>query len=308
MNAAINAIFRAGMDSGMAVCGVRRGYQGLIEDDIFPMTMEDVTDILQQGGTILGTARCDEFKREEAQLRCLANLERRGIEGLIVIGGNGSQRGAYDLSRHGLAVVGVASTVDNDLYGSDISIGVDTALDTIVSSIDRIRTTAESHHRAFLIEVMGRDYGYLALMAGLASGAEVVVTPEFEMEPSEVVKELRRAHRSGKRYALVVITDGAKNNTAKIAAYIREHIDEAEFELRVTILGHVQRGGSPNTFDRILATRFGVAAVGLMRAGESGTLVGLRDGKIAYTPLGEVVSNKKALDAELWKMGRELAR
>jgi 6-phosphofructokinase 1 len=308
MNAAINAVFRAGRDNGMEIYGIRRGYQGLMEDDIFPMTLSDVTDILQLGGTFLGTARCEEFKEEEAQARSIRNLEKRGIEGLIVIGGNGSQRGAHDLYRRGFPVVGVASTVDNDLYGSDISIGVDTALDTIIECIDRIRTTAESHHRAFLIEVMGRDFGYLALMAGLASGAEVVVTPEFEMEPDEVIRELRQAHESGKRYALVLVTDGAENSVSRIASYIRDHVREAEFELRVTILGHVQRGGSPNTFDRILATRLGVAAVELMHQGKAGLLVGLRDGKVAHTPLEEVVSRKKDLDMELWLLGRKLAR
>lgn len=308
MNAAINAIVRIGVDYDMVIYGVCRGYEGLIEDDIFPLETADVTGIMQLGGTFLGTARCEGFKSEEARLKSIANLKHRGIEGMIVIGGNGSQRGAYELSRHGFPVVGVASTVDNDLYGSDISIGVDTALNTIIESIDRIRTTAESHHRAFLIEVMGRDFGYLALMAGLAGGAEVVVTPEFEMEPPEVVEQLRRAHEGGDRYALVLITDGAVNNAARIAEYIGEHIDEAEFELRVTILGHVQRGGPPTTFDRILATRLGVAALELLHDGEAGKLVGWDKGEIVYTPLEEVVSNRKELDMGLWWLGRKLAR
>jgi 6-phosphofructokinase 1 len=308
MNAAVSAVFRTGLDYEMEIFGVRRGYEGLIEDDIIPLGIDDVTDILQLGGTFLGTARCEDFKTEEAQLKSITNLDHRGIKGLIVIGGNGSQRGSYELFQHGFPVVGVASTVDNDLYGSDISIGVDTALNTIIESIDRIRTTAESHHRAFLIEVMGRDYGYLALMAGIASGAEVVVTPEFEMEPPEIVRELRQAHDGGKRYALVLVTDGARNNVAKIARYIMEHIEEAEFELRVTILGHVQRGGPPTLFDRILATRLGAAAVELLEAGEAGKLVGWRDGEVSYTPLEEVVSNKKELDMELWWLGRKLAR
>jgi 6-phosphofructokinase 1 len=308
MNAAVSAVFRTGIDNDMEIFGVRRGYEGLMEDDIYTLDVEDVRDIMQLGGTILGTARCEEFKSDEAQRKSISNLKHHGIEGLIVIGGNGSQIGAYQLSRQGFPVVGVASTVDNDLYGSDISIGVDTALNTIIESVDRLRTTAEAHHRAFLIEVMGRNCGYLAMMAGIASGAEVVVTPEFEMEPREIVEELRFAHDSGKGYALVLVTDGAKNNVANISKYINEHVEATEFELRVTILGHVQRGGSPTTFDRILATRLGSEAVDLLNCGDAGKLVGWDDGEVIFTPLEDVVSCKKELNMGLWWLGRKLAR
>lgn len=308
MNAAVRAVTRIGIDQGLEVFGVRRGYMGLIEGDMVRLGVRDVSGVVQLGGTFLGTARSEEFKTEEAQRLSIENLEERGIEGLIVIGGNGSQRGSYALSRLGFPVVGVASTVDNDVYGSDISIGVDTALNIIIESVDRIKTTAESHHRAFLIEVMGRDYGYLALMAGIAGGAEVIVTPEFEIEPPAIEAELHAAHERGKRYALVVVTDGAKNNAETIERYFKEHGQEIGYELRMTILGHVQRGGSPTAFDRLLATQLGTAAVMLLASGDSGKLVGLVSGKVVYTPLEDVVSNKKVLDEQMCRLSKILAQ
>lgn len=309
MNAAVRAIVRVGAELGMEVHGVRRGYEGLIEDDIVPLSSRDVSGILHLGGTFLGTARSQEFEESEsARQRSVDNLRQRGIECLIVIGGNGSQRGAHALMELGFPVIGVASTVDNDLYGSDISIGVDTALDIILESIDRIRTTAESHRRAFLIEVMGRDYGYLALMAGIAGGADVIVTPEFEQEPEEVEASLRQVYERGKKYALVVVTDGARNNAEKMKEYFQAHKDEIGYGLRVTILGHVQRGGVPNNFDRILATRFGTAAVQMAYRGETGKLVGWINDRLAFTPLDEVVSNTKTLDMDLWRLSQVLAK
>jgi 6-phosphofructokinase 1 len=306
MNAAINAAARNAFAAGMEAFGVRRGYEGLIENDIFPLALSDVEDIIELGGTFLGTARCERFKQEDVRRQGIENLKYHGIEGLVVIGGNGSQQGAYDLHRLGFPVVGVASTVDNDLYGSDISIGCDTALNIIIESIDRIRTTAESHRRAFLIQVMGRDFGYLAMMAGLGSGAEIVITPEHEMEPPEVLDELRRIHRSGRTYALVIVTDGAQNNVAKIQEYINQNVTYSEFELRVSMLGHVQRGGPPSSYDRSLAAQFATGAVELFERDEAGKLVGLRQGVLAYTPYEEVVSNKKELDHQLWMLGRRL--
>jgi 6-phosphofructokinase 1 len=306
MNAAINAAARNAFAAGMEVFGVRRGYEGLIENDIAPLDLADVDDIIELGGTLLGTARCESFEKEEAQRHAIEHLKYHGVEALVVIGGNGSQKGAHDIWKLGFPVVGIASTVDNDLYGSDISIGVDTALNTIIESVDRIRTTAESHRRAFLIEVMGRDFGYLAMMAGIGSGAEIVITPEFEMEPPDVLEELRRVHDSGKAYALVIVTDGAKNNVAKIERYLTEHVTFSEFELRVTILGHVQRGGAPSSYDRSLAAQFGTGAIELLERNDPGKLVGLRQGALAYTPYEEVVSKKKELDPQLWMLRRRL--
>lgn len=309
MNAAVRAIVRVGTDVGLQMHGVSNGYEGLIAGDIRHLTNRDVGEILHLGGTFLGTARSKEFREsEEARRQAVANMRQQGIDALIVIGGNGSQAGANELNRLGFPVVGVASTVDNDLYGSDISIGVDTALDIIIESIDRIRTTAESHHRAFLIEVMGKTCGYLALAAGLAGGADVVVTPEFDIEPPEIQDQLAAAHSRGKRYALAVVTDGAKNNAARCAEYFRQREEEIGYELRVTILGHVQRGGAPSTYDRILASRLGAAAIEQLAAGKSGHLVGWNKGAIVLTPLEEVAAKDKQLDSDLWKLLGVLAK
>lgn len=308
MNAALNAAYQMGQDLGVEVVGVRRGYEGLAEGDFMPLDPHELRENMNRGGTILGSARSEEFLREETQLRAIRHLAGGDMEGLIVIGGNGSQRGSFAIHAHGFPVVGIASTVDNDLYGSDVSIGVDTALNTIIDSLDRIGTTADSHHRAFLVEVMGRDHGYLALMSGIASGAEVIVTPEFEMEPAEVARELRLAHERGKRYAIAVVTDGAKNSVEKIADYIARHPDEFDFELRVTILGHVQRGGSPTVFDRYLATRLGSAAVQALRDGKKGVLAAWRDYDVVYVPLREVTSGRKELSVALWRLALMLSK
>lgn len=308
MNAAVRAITRVACADGVEVFGIRRGYAGLIEDDLIPLGCRDVGGILQLGGTVLGTARSKEFKTDEAQHKAIRNLRARKIEGLIVIGGNGSQMGAYSLWTKDFPVVGVASTIDNDLFGTDITIGVDTALNIVLESIDRLKTTAESHNRAFLVEVMGRHYGYLALMAGIAGGVEVIITPEFEVDPESVAQELHEAHERGKKHALVVVTDGAENNVEKIARYFREHEEEIGYELRVTILGHVQRGGVPTAYDRLLATQFGAAAVKLLISGDSGKLVGLKHGDIAHIPFDEVVGNTKPLDVNLWQLAKVLSK
>lgn len=308
MNTALNAVYQMGIDLGIEVLGVRRGYEGLVEGDIDSLDAHELRENMNQGGTILGSARFELFKDEEAQLQAVRNLRDADIEGLLVIGGDGSQRGSFAIHRHGFPVLGIASTVDNDLYGTDISIGVDTALNTIIESLDRIGTTAESHHRAFLVEVMGRHYGYLALMSGIASGAEVIVTPEFEMEPPEVVKELHLAHEKGNRYAIAVVTDGAKNNVRKIEDYIKEHPDDFDFELRVTILGHVQRGGSPTVFDRYLATRLGSSAVQALRDGQRGVLTGWKCYEVEYIPLEEVVAGRKELSMSLWRLAQMLSK
>jgi 6-phosphofructokinase 1 len=306
MNAAIRAVVRAGIAHGLEVFGVCQGYAGLIAGDFKPLGARDVGGILQRGGTVLGSARCREFRGEEGRARALGELERRGIGGLVVIGGNGSQSGAHLLSEKGLAVVGVASTIDNDLYGSEITIGVDTALNIALEAIDRLKVTASSHHRAFLVEVMGRDCGYLALVAGIAGGAEAVVIPEIETSPEELAGVLRASYDRGKAHAVVVVAEGCRHNAQWLAAYFREHRDSLGFELRATILGHVQRGGAPGAFDRFLATRLGAAAAERLARGEHGVLLGLRKGEIATTPLAEVVANKKPLDLSLFHLARVL--
>ena len=308
MNAAIRAVVRTGIERGWEVLGVRHGYAGLISGVMEPLTARAVGGILQRGGTILGSARSPEFQSESGQRTAIRHLRQREVEALVVIGGNGSQTGAQHLSQMGFPVMGVASTIDNDLYGSDITIGVDTALNIALEAIDRLKTTASSHQRAFLVEVMGRNCGYLALMAGIAGGAEVVVIPEFETDPETVAGELRAAYERGKAHALVVVAEGAENCAEAIAAHFREHREALGFDLRVTTLGHVQRGGVPGAFDRILATRLGSGAVEALARGEHGALVGSIKGEVSTTPLAEVVGKKKPLDLHLLELARVLAK
>jgi len=308
MNAAIRAVTRTALARGWEVFGVHHGYQGLVTGAIVPLGARDVGGIIQEGGTILGSSRCPEFKTEEGRLKALRALGSRDIEALVIIGGNGSQTGAYELTKMGFPVIGVASTIDNDLYGADITIGVDTALDVSLEAIDRLKVTASSHERAFLIEVMGRDCGYLALMAGVAGGADVIVIPEMEIDPETVAVDLRKAHSRGKKHAIVIVAEGAKCNANQLLSYFHEHEKRLGFEVRATILGHLQRGGSPGAFDRLLATRAGAAATDYLAAGKTGVLLGLIKNEITPTPLDVVVSNKKKLDLNLLELARILAR
>jgi len=308
MNAAIRAVVRTGCDRGWEVYGVQHGYAGLIAGDFTPLGRRDVSGIMQLGGTMLGSARCPEFKTEAGRAKALNVLRQRGIEALVAIGGNGSQTGAQALSQMGFPVVGVASTIDNDLYGSEPTIGVDTALDIALEAIDRLKVTASSHHRAFLVEVMGRDCGYLALMAGIAGGAEAVVIPERETDPDALAAELHDAYQRGKTHALVVVAEGAHYNATVLAEYYKEHRERVGFDLRVTALGHVQRGGTPSASDRLLATRLGAAATEYLAQGMSGVLAGLIKGEVTATPLAEVVAKKKPLDPLMLELERVLAQ
>lgn len=306
MNAAIRAVVRAGLAQGWEMLGIRRGYAGLLAEEIRPLGARDVGGIIQLGGTILGSARCPEFKTKEGLRRAVAVLEKHGIDTLVVIGGNGSQTGAYALSQEGVTVVGVASTIDNDLVGSDITIGVDTALNVALEAIDRLKTTASSHNRAFLVEVMGRDCGYLALMAGIAGGAEAVVIPEVPISPEAVAEAIRSAYSRGKPHAIVVVAEGAQYNAQRLAEYFQR--EKLGYELRVTVLGHVQRGGAPGAFDRILGTLLGAGAVEALARGEKGVLVGQIKGEVVTTPLSEVAGKKKPLDPKLFELARVLAQ
>ena len=299
MNAAVRAVVRSGVEKGWTVCGVNRGYAGLMAGTWRPFGLRDVGGILQLGGTCLGSARSPEFHQPEGRRVALDVLRSDGVEALVVIGGNGSQTGAYLLSQEGFPVVGIASTIDNDLAGFDITLGVDTALNVALEAIDRLKTTASSHHRAFLVEVMGRNCGYLALAAGIAGGAEVISIPEIETGPEEVVEALRDAYARGKTHALAVIAEGAAHDANALAAYCQRHEESIGFKPRVTILGHVQRGGTPGAFDRILGSRLGVAAVGRLAAGESGVVVGLKDGNIVAVPHRDVAGKVKELPEEL---------
>jgi 6-phosphofructokinase 1 len=308
MNAAIRAVVRAGSNRDWQVYGVRRGYQGLIDDDMELMTRRSVSGIVQKGGTVLQTARSERFRSEEGRLLALHNLNAREIEGLVVIGGNGSQSGALALYRMGYPVVGVASTIDNDLPMTDTCIGVDTALNTALDAIDRIKDTASSHQRAFLVEVMGRGSGYLALMAAVAGGAEMAIIPEVEVTPEDVAKELRACYIRGKSHAIVVVAEGAASNATALADFFRKNKDTVGFEPRVTILGHIQRGGTPSAFDRILATRLGAAAVEQMAGGNAGVLVGLIKGEVKAVPLEDVFKSTKPLDMKLYRLAEVLAK
>ncbi len=306
MNAAIRAVTRTGNDKGWDVFGVKLGYEGLIDGKIIPLGPRDVGGILQRGGTILGSARSMEFKTIEGRTKALRNLNEEGIDALVVIGGNGSQAGANELHKLGFPVVGVASTIDNDLYGSEITIGVDTALNIALEAIDRLKTTASSHQRAFLIEVMGRKCGYLALMAGIAGGAEMVVIPEVDIEPEQIAEVLREAYQKGKAHGIIVVAEGAKYNATQLDEYFIKHREQLEFELRVTIIGHVQRGGAPSAFDRILASKLGAGATEQLAIGKYGVLVGLNKSEVTATPLEVVANNNKVLDPKMIELARIL--
>lgn len=308
MNAAIRAVVRTGLDKSWEVFGVQHGYAGLIAGDFVPLGPRDVGGIIQRGGTFLGSARSSEFKTEQGLKKALRSLYERDIEGLVVIGGNGSQTGAYSLSQSGFPVVGVASTIDNDLGGSEITIGVDTALNIALEAIDRLKVTASSHQRAFLVEVMGRDCGYLALMSAIAGGAEAVVIPEVKSDPENIAAELRSAYDRGKQHGLVVVAEGANYNAEGLVRYFREHRQRLGFELRAITLGHVQRGGAPTAFDRLLATRFGAAATTYLAEGRYGVLAGLVKGEVGATPLAEVIANKKPLNFQLMELAKVLAK
>lgn len=302
MNAAIRAVVRASYAKGWTAVGVKNGYEGLINGIFVPLGPRDVGGMMQRGGTILGSARSLEFKTERGQITAIRSMNEECVDALVVIGGNGSQTGNYALHQHGFPVVGIASTIDNDLTGSDVTIGVDTALNIALESIDRLKTTASSHQRAFLIEVMGRNCGYLALMSAIAGGAEFVVLPEVETDPEAIATVLTKAYEKGKAHAIVVVAEGAKYNATVLDQYFTEHRERLGFDLRMTIIGHVQRGGVPSASDRILATRLGVAAVEQIAKENFGTLVGEVKGEIVATPLEKVINEPKGLDMSLLEM------
>ena len=308
MNAAIRAVVRTGLDGGLDVLGVRNGYAGLIGGELAYLPRRDVGGVMQLGGTFLGSARCEEFMTVEGRQSALRCLTNQGVEALVVIGGNGSQAGAHALWKMGFPVVGVASTIDNDLCGSDVTIGVDTAINVALEAIDRLKVTAASHRRAFVVEVMGRKCGYVALMAAIAGGAEVVVIPEREIPPAEVAQELRAAYDRGKTHALVVVAEGAQNNAQRLIEHFEENQEATGFTLRATILGHVQRGANPTAADRLLATRLGEGAVRALLRGEQGVLIGIRGDHVGTTSLDEIVGRQKELDLGLLELARIMAQ
>ena len=302
LNPCIRAVTRTAISLGLEVMGVRRGYTGLINGDLDPFDARSVGGILGRGGTILGTTRLPEFVELEYQRLAIRVLNQHAVDGLVVIGGNGSLTGALALHRLGFPTIGVPGTIDNDVGGTDVAIGVDTTLNTVLDAIDKIKDTASSHQRAFLIEVMGRDCGYLALMSGMAGGAEMILIPEIPTPVEEVAECLTDAYVRGKAHGIVIVAEGYKPGTQALLEYLNAHRKELGFSMRVTVLGHVQRGGPPSASDRILATRLGAAAVQGLLAGKSGHVAGMLAGKIAYTPLEEAVSELRPIDPKLHEL------
>ncbi len=300
LNAAIRAVTRQALRKGADVYGVQWGYRGLINGEISQLASRDVGGIMGRGGTFLGTARCPEFKDVKVRRTAIRNLNQLGIDGLVVIGGNGSLTGALKLHEMGFPTYGVPASIDNDVSGTDRSIGVDTALNTILDAIDRIKDTASSHQRAFLIEVMGRDCGYLALASGLAGGAEMILVPERKGPSVEkIAEEVVDAYIRGKHHCIMVIAEGWEPGTQAVAEYLSAHRDDLGFEVRVTVLGYVQRGGRPSAFDRLLATRMGAFAADRILEGESGDMVALRGNKLQSYPLADGVAELRELDLGL---------
>lgn len=305
MNPCIRAVTRTALYNGKGVTGVYEGFLGVLNSQFIPLDAREVGGILQRGGTVLGTARSEEFYTLEGQQKGFEKLREAGIDGLVVIGGDGSMRGARALAALGMPVVGVPASIDNDIWGTNMSIGVDTALNTIQDAIDKLRDTASSHRRAFLIETMGRNCGYLAVMAGVIGGAEVVLIPEAEVTINEVAETLQRAHQRGKTHSIVVVAEGASVKIQDLAKALDEL--KVGFATRMTILGHIQRGGRPSAFDRLLATRLGVKAVEALLAGKSDVMVALQGRQIETVPLDNVIEKQREANLEYFDMCRMLA-
>jgi 6-phosphofructokinase 1 len=297
MNAAIRAVVRTALAHGIEPMGVMSGYAGLVEGHFRPLDSRAVSGIVQQGGTVLHSARCPAFGLPATQHQAVRYLEEAGIEALIVIGGNGSQQGTLTLHRLGFPVVGIASTIDNDLAQTETTIGADTALNTAVAYIDKLRDTATSHHRAFIIEVMGRDSGYLAVMTAIATGAEMEVVPEHRIDPETIAQDVQAAYGRGKTHYIVVVAEGAALKAWQLTDYLRHHASGVD--ARLSVLGHVQRGGSPTVRDRVLASQFGAAAVQSLLEGHHGIVIGVAKDQIVEIPLEAAIALCEKVTPEL---------
>lgn len=304
MNPAVRAVVRTACQRGIKVYGVDRGYTGLIKGDIHEMNLRSVSDIITRGGTILYSARCPEFKTEEGLQKAVATCKKFGIEGMVIIGGDGSFRGARDLSLRGIPCIGLPGTIDNDISCTDYTIGYDTCLNTIVQMVDRIRDTSESHDRCTVVEVMGRGAGYLALEAGIAVGATSIIVPEVEYDiERDVIARIREFQKTGKKHFVVIVAEGV-GGTAEIAKKIEA---ETGVESRATILGHVQRGGSPTARDRIMASQMGSRAVDLLTQGIGNRVVGIRDNKIVDFDIFEALKMTKTIDMKDYELAHEIS-
>ncbi len=306
MNPCIRAVVRAGIARGLTVFGIKEGFEGLRRGDVRELRARDVGNIVQHGGTMLHTARCAEMHEPAGRRQLVRRVSEADLDALVVIGGDGSLRGAHALAELGVRVVGVPASIDNDIWGTNMAIGVDTALNTIMDAVDKLRDTASSHQRAFLVETMGRSSGYLALMAGLVCGADVILVPEVDTTLEEVEATIEAAYSRGKSHALIVIAEGAKLGSHEVAGFLADR--DVGFESRLTILGHVQRGGRPGAFDRMLASRLGYAAVEALAAGENDVMVALQGREIATIPLEEVARHQREANLDYYEIAQTLAR
>lgn len=307
MNAAIRAVARAGHHHALEVWGVERGYQGLIDGALAPLGPRAVSGIINRGGTILRSARCEPFYQPEGRAQAVQTLKTNAIEGLVVIGGDGSYRGAHKLhEEHGIPCIGLPGTIDNDIGGTDFTIGYDTALNVACDAIDRLKDTAHSHDRIFFVEIMGRNSGFLAMMSAIAGGAEEALVPETPTDIEKLIEHLRACRARGKTSNIIVVAEG--DEAGKAIDIARKVSSESEFkDTRVTVLGHVQRGGSPTAFDRILASRLGVRAVEALRDGEKNKMAGVRDGKVVLSPLSDAWETSNRFDDSYVHVAQVLA-
>jgi 6-phosphofructokinase 1 len=303
MNAAVRAVTRAAIRKGMKVYGIRRGYNGLINGDVFEMNERSVSDIIQRGGTVLYTARCPEFRTEEGMQTAKQKCEELGLDGIVVIGGDGSFRGAADLSERGIPCVALPGTIDNDIACTEYTIGYDTAMNTVVEMVDKIRDTAQSHDRCSVVEVMGRNAGYIAVNTGIACGATEIITQETGYCLDDIAKKMLESRKTGKQHFIIIVAEGV-GHSDEIASILEE---KTGIESRATILGHVQRGGAPTVRDRVVASQFGYYAVELLDKGIGNKVVGMKDNKIVDFDIKEALSMKKPFEDELYKIARELA-
>ena len=307
MNAAIRAVTRAAIYNGFDVKGIMRGYKGLITDEIIPFQTQNVSNIIQQGGTILKTARCEEFRTPEGRKIAYDNIIKHGISALVVIGGDGSLTGTRIFaSEYNFPIVGVPGTIDNDLFGTDTTIGYDTALNTIVESVDKIRDTATSHERIFFIEVMGREAGFLALNGAIASGAEAAIIPEIATEVDQLGEFIQQGFRKSKNSSIVLVAESELTGGA-IGLAERVKNEFPQYDVRVTILGHIQRGGSPSASDRILASRLGEAAINALLEDQRNVMVGIQNDELVYIPFSKAIKNQKPIKRELLNTLRTLS-
>ena len=306
MNAAIRAVTRAGICNGFKIMGIFRGYDGLINDEIKPFTTENVSGIIMSGGTILKTARSKDFRTPEGKQKAYDNMQKHGIDALIVIGGNGSLTGAMEFARDfDVCCIGLPGTIDNDLYGTDSTIGYDTTMNTIMDCVDRIRDTAQSHERIFFVEVMGRDAGFLAQNSAIASGAEAAIIPEDSTGVDQLARFMERGIRKSKKSCIVIVSESPKCGALYYADRVRKEFPN--FDVRVSILGHLQRGGRPTAHDRILASRTGVGAIEAIIQGQRNIMVGVRNNEVVYVPLSEAIRSDKPFDKKLIKVLDELS-